>query len=66
MTTPLLHQESCDELLHIVLPSSEKYKNYMSNNPELLLQTKPGIFQDLPRRSSVKHEKMLGVRLKGL
>ena len=31
-----------------------------------LVQTKPGIFQDLPRRSRVKHGNMLGVQLKGL
>lgn len=66
MTTPLLHQESCDELLHMVLPSSEKHKNYMSNNPEVMVPTKPRILQDLPTRSTVKHGKMLGVKLKGL
>jgi hypothetical protein len=52
MTTLLQHQESCDELLYTLLPSSEKRKNYMSHNPKMVLQTKPGIFQDLLRRKS--------------
>jgi len=67
MTTPLLHQESCFELLHMVLPSSEIHYNYTSHNPEVMVQTKPGILQDyLLRRSRVKHGKMLGVQVTGL
>jgi len=50
----------------MVLPPSEKHKNYMSHNPEVMEQSKPGILQDLLRRSRVKYGKMLGVQLKGL